>query len=156
MDATRQVLQKFLYGVYLLTCCKGEEINGMPVSWVSQISFDPQLIMVAVHKDRYSHNMIKSSGSFALNLLRKDQRPIMDQFMQKGVAKEEKFKGLNFERGITGTPLLTDSIGFVECKVVSSYQPGDHTLFIAEVIRACWYGDAPLLSSEDYYGSYAG
>jgi flavin reductase (DIM6/NTAB) family NADH-FMN oxidoreductase RutF len=156
MEPARQVLQKFLSGVYLLTCCKGEEINGMPVSWVSQISFDPQLIMVAVHKDRYSHNMIKSSGSFALNLLRKDQREIMDQFMKKGMAKGEKFKGIHFERGITGTPLLLDTIGFVECKVISSYQPGDHTLFIARVIKACWHRDASMLSSEDYGGAYAG
>lgn len=156
MEATKPVLRKFLYGIYLLTCCKGEEINGMPVSWVSQISFDPQLIMVAVHKDRYSHDMIKSSNCFALNLLRKDQRAIMDQFMKKGVTKGEKFKGINYGRGITGTPLLSDTIGFVECEVVSSFQPGDHTLFIAKIKNASWSADGLLLSSEDYGGGYAG
>jgi flavin reductase (DIM6/NTAB) family NADH-FMN oxidoreductase RutF len=156
MEATRKVLQKFLYGVYLLTCCEGEELNGMPVSWVSQISFEPQLIMVAVHRDRYSHHMIQSSNSFALNLLGKDQRNIMEQFMKKDVAKREKFRGVNFERGATGVPLLTDSIGCIECKVVSFYQPGDHTLFIARIIKAFWYRNAPLLSSDDYDGAYAG
>jgi flavin reductase (DIM6/NTAB) family NADH-FMN oxidoreductase RutF len=156
MEFRKQALQKFLYGVYLLTCSKGEEINGMPVSWVSQVSFDPQLIMVAIHKERYSHDMIKLSGTFALNFFRKDQKKLMDRFIQKGVDKRKKFDGILFDRGVTGAPLLSEALGFIECEVVSSYQPGDHTLFIGRIVNAGWYRDAPLLSSDDYSGSYSG
>ena len=61
------------YGIYVLTSFHKKEINGMIASWVSQISYDPLLIMVAVHTDRYSHQLIDQNGYLALHVLARDQ-----------------------------------------------------------------------------------
>ena len=65
-DAWIQALGKMTYGIYVLTTCDKEEINGMIASWVSQVSYDPLLITVGVHPNRYSHHLIEQSGRFAL------------------------------------------------------------------------------------------
>ncbi|MBI2876357.1 MAG: flavin reductase [Candidatus Tectomicrobia bacterium] len=155
-EVLSRVLKRLISGVYLLTCCRGEEINGMPVSWASQVSSRPPLVMVAVRPDRYSHAMIEASGAFALSLLGRGQPGLVDRFMHPGPLKAEKFQGLEVERGVTGCPLLRDAAGFLECRVVGSQRPGDHTLFLGEVVAAGWYRDLPLLSMNDYGHSYGG
>ena len=61
-DKWIRALGSMTYGIYVLTSFYEEEINGMIASWVSQVSYDPLLIMVAVHPNRYSHNLIDKSG----------------------------------------------------------------------------------------------
>jgi len=62
-------LRNMTYGIYVLTTAHEEKINGMIASWVSQVSYDPPLIMVAVHPNRYSNGMIRESGAFVLHIL---------------------------------------------------------------------------------------
>ena len=65
---------KITYGIYVLTTYYDDEINGMIASWVSQVSYDPPLVMVAVHPNRYSHHLIEQGGAFALHALGKRQQ----------------------------------------------------------------------------------
>ena len=60
---------KMTYGIYVLTSCHRQEINGMIASWVSQVSYAPPQIMVAVHTHRYSHQLIEKGACFALHVL---------------------------------------------------------------------------------------
>jgi len=60
---------KMTYGIYVLTSRADEAINGMIASWVSQVSYEPPLIMVAVHPKRYSHQLIEKGGSFVLHVV---------------------------------------------------------------------------------------
>ena len=52
------------YGIYVLTTRHNSTINGMIASWVSQISYDPHLMAVAVHPNRYSHELMKKKRLF--------------------------------------------------------------------------------------------
>ena len=61
------------YGIYVLTARFENTINGMIASWVSQVSYDPPLIMVAVHSNRYSHHLLEKGHAFALHVLDKSQ-----------------------------------------------------------------------------------
>ena len=62
-------LKKLTTGIYIVTAKQGLEINGMVASWVSQVSFVPPLIMVAIKQERYSHAMIEQEKVFAVNVL---------------------------------------------------------------------------------------
>ena len=62
-----QALKKLTTGIYVVTSKQGSEINGMVASWVSQVSFSPPLIMVAIKQGRYSHGMIEQGKVFAIN-----------------------------------------------------------------------------------------
>ena len=149
-----QALGKFSYGIYVLTTYGEDEINGMIASWVSQISYDPALVMAAIHPNRYSHRLIEKSGAFALHVVAQNQVEYLSRF--KGDDPRRKFDGLRWEKGKTGSPILKDCIAYVDCSVVANYTPGNHTLYIGEILEAdCFSDDNPFITS-DYRGQYLG
>ena len=149
-----QALGKMTYGIYVLTSFYKEEINGMIASWVSQVSYDPLLIMVAVHPNRYSHSLIAKSGCFALHVLAADQSNLLGRF--KGSDPKAKFTSIQWQRGQTGCPVLKECMAYFECRVTATYTPGNHTLFLGEVLEAQVIGEGNILSSLDYDGVYLG
>jgi flavin reductase (DIM6/NTAB) family NADH-FMN oxidoreductase RutF len=149
------VLRHAEYGCYLLTVNKGGEINGMPLSLFTQVSFDPPQVLAAVSKKRYTHHMVEEAKAFAVVLLRKDQKDLVDMFKLRGDDHSRKFEGLEWESAPLGSPVLKDCLGYVECELVQTYNPGDHTLFIGEVKTAEVKNPGPLLCISDlgkYYG----
>jgi flavin reductase (DIM6/NTAB) family NADH-FMN oxidoreductase RutF len=142
------------YGIYVLTSFYKEEINGMIASWVSQVSYDPLLILAAVHPNRYSHNLIDKSGCFALHVLAADQSNLLGRF--KGPDPKAKFSSIQWQPGQTGCPVLKECIAYFECRVTAKYTPGNHTLFLGEVLAAQVIGKGNILSSLDYDGVYLG
>ena len=149
-----KALGTMTYGIYGLTTCYKDEINGMIASWVSQVSYNPLLIMVAVHQNRYSHRLIEQSGCFALHVLAGDQAEYLDRF--KGSGSHEKFTGLQWRRGATGCPVLQDCLAYFECEVKTKYAPGNHTLFCGEVIASQVFSQGDPLTTLDYDGVYLG
>jgi len=61
-------------GVYVLTTALDGRMNGMIASWVSQVSYEPPLIAVAVHENRFSHGLVRESGLFALHVMGKQHK----------------------------------------------------------------------------------
>ncbi len=155
LEEWENISGRMTYGIYLLTSAHGEDINGMIASWVSQVSYRPPLISVAVHPDRYSHRLIEASGGFALHVLAKSQKSWLQRF--KGPDPLKKFDSLAWYRGITGSPILSACPAWLECAVRSSLQPGNHTLFIAEAVAARVQDAAAVpLTTLDYEGVYRG
>ncbi len=157
MEQGRQVLGHLVYGIYLLTTRRGDEINGMPLSWATQVSFDPPLVAICVKKERYSNQMIKESGVFAVHLLESSQQDHVFTFQARDMEKNAKFSDHSFHPGQTGVPILDDCIGYIECRVVESIEPGDHTIFIGKIEHGGWIRDGRVLSEDDlgqYYSRY--
>lgn len=133
MSDEKELLGKIPYPLALITACHQDIKNAMPISWVAQVSSKPFLIMAAVKDIRYTHNMIKESGRFALVFLGADQLDLVPKFKDKDPEKARKFAGLKVSETPSGCPVLDDALGWLDCKVISSTKPGDHTLFIAEI-----------------------
>ena len=110
--------------------------------------------MVAVHTNRYSHQLIEKSGYLALHVLAREQADFLERF--KGSDPQAKFAGLKWQRGKTGCPILANCIAYFEGRVVDSLRPGNHTLFMAEVMDAQFVVEGQALSSQDYHGLYLG
>ena len=149
-----QSLGAMTYGLYVITAGHGQNIGGMIASWVSQISYIPPLIMIAVHPNRYTHNLILNSGNFVLHVLDQDQKEFLSRF--KGPDPAGKFSGLDWTPGLTGTPVLADCPVYMECRVNSTLAPGNHTLVIGEIIQAGRRWGFTPLTSLDYSGMYVG
>jgi flavin reductase (DIM6/NTAB) family NADH-FMN oxidoreductase RutF len=145
---------KMTYGIYVLTTCHQQQINGMIASWVSQASYEPPLITVAVHTQRYSHKLIEKGGSFALHALAKSQADLLPRF--KGRDPQAKFSALNWTPGQTGCPILSGCLAYLECELRARYRPGDHTLFVGQVIDAAVLAKGSPLTSGEYEGVYLG
>jgi flavin reductase (DIM6/NTAB) family NADH-FMN oxidoreductase RutF len=142
------------YGIYVLTSFYRQEINGMIASWVSQVSYNPPLMMAAVHPNRYTHHLIEQSGFFALHALAKEQADFLNRF--KGPDPAAKFKSIQWQRGQTGCPVLKACLAYFECEVKTRYDPGNHTLFLGEVLNARNLAEGEPLNTSDYEGVYLG
>jgi len=142
------------YGIYVLTTRLEDIINGMIVSWVTQVSYDPPLIQVAVHPNRYTHDLLMKSGHFALHVLDNTQKALVDRF--KGPDSRARFEDISWKDGITGCPVLSDCMGAMECRIIEHLAPGNHTLFIGQVVSAFFNEEKTPLCTSDYEGRYLG
>ena len=141
-------------GVYVLTTALEGKINGMIASWVSQVSYEPPLIAVAVHENRLSHGLVRESGLFALHVMGRQHKRMVSRFMTSD--PETKFSGIGWKPGQTGCPILEDCVACFECRVKTSIQPGNHMVFFGEVVNAMTVSDAEPLTTRDYHGQYIG
>ena len=142
------------YGIYVLTARFENTINGMIASWVTQVSYEPPLIMAAIHPNRYSHGLIEKGQAFALHVLNRSQKEMLKRF--KGPDPEKKFSGIHWETGKTGVPILTNCMAWFELKVKERYDPGNHTLFIGEVVNSSTTPKGSPLCTLEYDGMYVG
>ena len=138
--------RKIIHGVYVISTVLKGRVNAMTAAWVARASFDPPLITVSVGKTRFSHDMIKESGVFALNCLGPDNVDIARRFGLKSGRKTDKFKGVEYDTKTTGSPVLRDALAWMDCKVVSHHDAGDHTLFVGEVLDGGVLGEGGTLA----------
>jgi len=125
-----------VHGVYVVTTKAGDRVNGMTAAWVSQVSLKPLLVMVSIAPPRYTHELIKESGVFAVNVLTEAQVDLGKRFGFKSGRKVDKFAGLAWTAAATGAPILPAAYAYLDCHVVRTYAAGDHTLFVGEVKEA--------------------
>ncbi len=122
----------------LVTSIDGEgRPNAMGVAWLTRVSFSPFLMMASIGKNRYSHSGIAQNKEFVICY------PAADQ--EKGALFCGTHSGRDGDKlsrsGLTVAPstkvrppTIQDCTVALECKVVSAYDAGDHTLFIGEVV----------------------
>ena len=123
----------------------------MTAAWYTRVSLAPPLVMVSVASKRFTHGLIKKSGSFCINLLAEDQVSIARNFGFLSGRSVDKFEGIRYKAGKNDVPILEDTAGYLECNLVNSYEVGDHTLFIGEVVGCGASDKKPLPSrAEDY------
>ena len=138
---SRSYSRQFVHPVALLSV-KYENIENIAtMAWVSPVSFDPPLVMVAVSPKRYSHELVEKAGEFALLVLGEDQKELSTLAGTKTGRREQKwelepFKLLRKAPRIISAPLLKECRAAYECKLVNQLSTGDHTLFIGEIVAA--------------------
>jgi len=142
------------YGIYVLTTRKGVEPCALIVSWVSQVSYSPPLVMVALRRNRYALPIIQESGVFALSLLRAEQKPV-GTFLKNPIS-QRRFSELFVATEKNGLPFLKEALASWECRVFTTLEAGDHVLFIGEVRWASASQEGKPMTTADYGKTYIG
>ncbi len=156
-QAKKTILRKIPHGLYICGVRDGEEFNGFTASWVMQASFEPPLVVNCVRRDSGSHEMIKKNGVFSLSVLEAGQKEVAAKFFKPKRHVGNKFDDVEFYPGAeTGCPIISDSLGYVECKVVGTVEHGDHTVFVGEVIGAGVHREGEPLLLESTGWQYGG
>jgi flavin reductase (DIM6/NTAB) family NADH-FMN oxidoreductase RutF len=133
-DSKKTALRMIPYGLYVLTAeGKDGKIAASTVNWVTQTAFKPPLVVVGVKADSGAHAIIKESGSFALNILGKDQKGQAFTFFKPLEREGDTIGGERFRKGSLGAPILEKAPAFVECQLVDTIEKGDHSIFVGEV-----------------------
>jgi flavin reductase (DIM6/NTAB) family NADH-FMN oxidoreductase RutF len=136
-DAKKIALRMIPYGIYVLTADDGKgNVAAATVNWVTQTSFAPPLVVVAIKADSGAYQVVKTAGAFALNMLGKDGKGMAFQFFKPAEAADGKIGGQPYTKGASGAPLLTAAPAAVECKVKQIVAEGDHHVVVAEVTEA--------------------
>ena len=91
--------------------------------------------MVGVKKDSHLKNVIDKSGNFALNVVGKAEKPMLWPFFKDTKVEDDKINGYKYTTGELGCPLIDDLPAYLECKVIEKTEPGDHTVYIGEVVN---------------------
>jgi flavin reductase (DIM6/NTAB) family NADH-FMN oxidoreductase RutF len=121
----------------LLTVRYKGQVNVMTLSWVSPVSSEPPLLGMAIHPSSYTHDMFKRSQECVINI---PGRPLAEQVVQCGSVsgqQEDKLAltHLQLDNGRrVQAPWISECLAHLECSVVGTVAPGDHTLFVVEVV----------------------
>jgi flavin reductase (DIM6/NTAB) family NADH-FMN oxidoreductase RutF len=147
----RNALGCFATGVAVVTTIDADGLpTGVTVSSFTSVSLEPPLILFCLDNQNTSLKAFRSSGHFAVNVLRAEQRELSIRFANRC---EDKWIGMDFERGTSGVPILKDCLAVLECRTVDIRDGGDHQICIGRVERVAYskFG-RPLLH---YRGNYA-
>ena len=142
-------------GVYVITVRHQDKINGMTAAWVGQVSFRPRMLAVAIAPERYTYELLKESGIFAINVLGEGQVELAKHFGFKSGRETDKFAGIEYQTALKGSPVLKEAIAYFECQVSCTCETGDHVIFAGEVVDhgILKEGVKPLLFRwDDYFG----
>ena len=147
------VLKSLVNGVYVVTVNDNGQVNGMTTPWVTQLSYEPPLVMVAISPLRKCHEMITNSGQFAVNVLATDQAELAARFGFTTGREVDKFEGISTQQTSAANPLLPDAFAYIDCELVETLAVGDHSLFIGQVVGAELLDPAgsPLVFNPDDY-----
>ena len=134
-DSLGKALGKVASGLYVVTSKDGEAVAAFTASFLVQVSFDPPIVAVAMKKGRESYDIINSSKAFAVNIISKDSMKLIGLFANPKTSGKEGLDTVAHQEKTLGVPVLTDSIAYLECKVHSQTDAGDHTVVFGEVIN---------------------
>lgn len=156
-DAKKTVLRRFPYGLYVVTVAHDGEEHGMTANWVTQASFEPPMVAVAVENTSKTIGMLRDSHHFAVNVLQKGQRDLAGKLGRSSEQAPQKLKGVKTKPAAgANTPVLADALGWVECRLVTTLPAGDHALVLGEVIEAGVENEGEALTLQEAGFKYSG
>lgn len=152
--AMRQTMSQWITGVTIVTTEHDGIRYGMTVSSFNSLSLNPPLIAVFIGKQHSTLDAIQQSGRFAVNLLAESHIELGKIFAGM-IATDDRFAGLTLTTHESGAPLLADSLAWIDCKLHTTYDGGDHMIVVGEVLAtAADTTHAPLLYGRRSWGTF--
>lgn len=132
IDRTEQAVGQIVGSLCVLAAKREEMSSAMLASWVTQASFNPPGLTVAVAKDRAVESLTHTGDQFVLNILQ-EGRNVRRHFLKPFAPGEDRFAGLEVQDAENGCPVLSEALAYLECTVHSRMDCGDHWLVYAVV-----------------------
>ena len=119
-----------------VTSCWQGETNAQIAVAITAASIVPDRprVLLQIYKENYSHQLICHSQAFALNFLGREQLELIKDFGLVSGRDRDKLAGVDYQMKATGSPVLQNSAGFLDCRVVNAMDGGDMTCFLADVL----------------------
>lgn len=154
-------LNQIPYGFYAITSRDGEDRNVMVLNWLTQVSFEPQHLVIGLQNSSYTMGLVKKSKIFGVNLFLKEDVNVIKQFSKSRSKEPEKFEKANYTDGpVTGVPILDEAAAYLECEVIEIFDTSaGHSVVIAKVVGGGVRKEAEAsdtLTLPDIGWSYAG
>ena len=152
----RKVLRNLSYGVYVVTSKENDKKVGCIANSIMQVTSNPSTIAVSINHDNYTNKVIKENKKFGVSILKEtSDSKIIGTFGFKTSKDSDKFKDVNFKEE-DGIPVITDSCGYMICKVIDVMETKTHTIFLGEVTNADDYSDENPMTYKYYHEKLKG
>lgn len=140
--AFRSVCGNFATGVAVVTSGAPGSVSGLTVNSFTSVSLDPPLVLVCIQNDSSELPALQRTGAFAVNILAADQEELCQAFASW---RTRRLVDAPVRRGVTGVPILSAALAYLECRVEREVLGGDHVIVIGEVLElAVQRDDGPL------------
>src|SRR5213595_1326367 len=154
----RHAMGLFATGVTVITVDYEGEIQGMTANAFTAVSLHPLLVLVCVDHQARTHAHLHARKRFGINILSEQQRAISEHYARpdRDPARAEQEAGARFDRTPHGTPVLQGALAYLECRLQTAQDAGDHTIFIAEEEDVVVRNGKPLLYFQAEYRGIGG
>jgi 3-hydroxy-9,10-secoandrosta-1,3,5(10)-triene-9,17-dione monooxygenase reductase component len=127
----RQVLGHFPTGVTVVTAGTENGPVGMAVGSFTSLSLDPPQVLFCAGNTSTTWPHIRDHGAFTVNILAEDQEDVSRVFASKGA---DKFAEIGWHHSRGGNPLLDGALAWIECRIGTVVDSGDHSIVVGEVL----------------------
>jgi flavin reductase (DIM6/NTAB) family NADH-FMN oxidoreductase RutF len=138
----RAVMRRFPTGVTVVTTVFDGVPKGFTANAFSSVSAQPPMVLICVNRQARSHPLISRAGHFCINLLRLDQQPIAERFASHEPVNP--FESIPYTTATTGSPVLENTLAYLDCALAEEHTAGTHTVFIGTVLDCGVRDGAPL------------
>ena len=132
----KSVLSHFASGVTVVTTRDGERLHGVTVSAFSSVSAAPPRVLVCLGNDTDTKPLVERSGVFAVHILGRQHVALGPRFAKMGAVPADLFEGLSTRTEVTGSPILSECLAWLDCRVETALGVGDHVIFVGAVEAA--------------------
>lgn len=131
----RRAMGAFATGVTVVTV-GGDTPHAMTANAFSSLSLDPPLVLVCIGHTAVMHRILSASDTFAVSVLAADQARVASHFANRlRPLGSAQFDSVDWHPGkVTGSPLIDGALVHMECGVRESYDGGDHTIFVGNLL----------------------
>ena len=155
-NTRKTAMRMFTYGLYVVTVQGDGDRGAFLANWLTQCSFEPALVAVAIEQDAHSLQVLRSAQRFVVNVLESGQREQAGWFGRHSVKVGDKLADRELLSTPSGQIVLPEALAWVECEVRTEAPAGDHVLVTAEVIDAGVVREGAPLQLKDTGFKYAG
>ncbi len=130
---------KLSYGLFVLTTNDGTKDNGCIINTAQMLTDNPKRVTIAVNKQNYSHDILIKTKVFNLSILTEEVPfKVFEHFGFNSGRDTNKFSGnKDINRSQNGLVYIQNyTNAYISAKVLTTYDYGTHTLFVAEVTEA--------------------
>jgi 3-hydroxy-9,10-secoandrosta-1,3,5(10)-triene-9,17-dione monooxygenase reductase component len=147
----RDIFGTFASGLTVITSSTPQGPAGFTCQSFASLSLDPALVTFSPARTSTTWPVLRSAGSFTINILPAEHQHLAGQFARSGA---DKFAGVSYTPSPLGNPVLDDALAWLDCELRAEHDGGDHTIVVAAVRHLDARVDAePLLF---FKGRYAG
>ena len=159
IETINKVMWQIPNALCLIGSRSGDDWNGMTQSWVSQVAMSPVLIAISVDANAVTNRLIRDGSAFSVNLWDQTDTRVFVKFSKPAIKEGDFLNKRPIREGVTGVPVFTEAVAYIECTVSQTIELGSHDLFIGEVVDAGFHDDregTPVASMSDTRMKYGG
>jgi flavin reductase (DIM6/NTAB) family NADH-FMN oxidoreductase RutF len=138
----REVMRRFPTGVTVVTTVVNGSPKGFTANAFSSVSAEPPMVLVCVNRRARTHPLIAAAGHFCVNILRLEQRAVAERFASREGG--DPFASLAYGSARTGSPVIENTLGYLDCELAEEHSAGTHTIFLGTVLACAGFAGSPL------------